>query len=402
MSLPKTTPAWIVEASNGDKPGFGNLKFVKEHPVPELGENDCLVQIQAVSLNYRDLVIPKVRHTISWRYTSLRSIDKLQGQYPLPLNLPTVACSDGAGRILAVGSKVTQFEVGDKVVTQFMQKHQHGEPTPDMFDSALGGTAAGTLRQYGVFPAWGLARAPSNLSPTEAGTLTCAPLTSWNALFGLQSKAVKPGDVVLTQGTGGVSLSAIQFAKAAGATVIATTSSDDKAKRLESIGADIVINYKTDPNWGETAKRLSPGKAGVDHIIEVGGPGTMAQSLKGTAPDFPHHFIRYADHALFPAIKLGGVISVIGFLGGFSHEKEPSTLEALSAGCIIRGILIGSKEQLVAMNRAIDANNIHPVVDEKIFNLENALDAYEYQWQQKNFGKVVIQLAGPVLGQKEG
>jgi len=354
MSLPKTTSAWIIEASNGDKPGFENLKFFKDHPVPELGENDCLVQIQAVSLNYRDLVIPK-------------------GQYPLPLNLPTVACSDGAGRILAVGSKVNQFKEGDAVVTLFTQKHQHGELTPDMFDSTLGGAAQGTLREYAVFPASGLARAPSNLSPTEAGTLTCAALTSWNALFGLQSKTLKPGDTVLTQGTGGVSLFAIQFAKAAGATVIATTSSDEKAKRLEKLGADIVINYKKDTNWGETAKRLSSGKAGIDHIIEVGGPGTMAQSLK--------------------AVKIGGVISVIGFLGGFSNEKEPSTLEALSAGCIIRGILIGSKEQLIAMNRAIEANNIHPVVDEKIFNLENALDAFEYQWQQKNFGKVVIQLA---------
>ncbi|KAJ9608694.1 hypothetical protein H2200_006465 [Cladophialophora chaetospira] len=363
MSLPKTTPAWIIEASNGDKPGFENVKFVKEHPVPELGENDCLVQIQAVSLNYRDLVIPK-------------------GQYPLPLNLPCVACSDGAGRILAVGSKVTSFEEGDKVVTLFTQQHQHGEPTPDMFGSTLGGTAHGTLRQYAVFPASGLARAPSNLSPTEAGTLTCAPLTAWNALYGLVSKALKPGDTILTQGTGGVSLAAIQFAKAAGATVIATTSSEEKGKRLEKMGADIVINYKKDSSWGETAKRLSPGKTGVDHIVEVGGPGTMAQSLK--------------------AIKLGGVISVIGFLGGPPGEKEPSTLEALSAGCIIRGILIGSKEQLVAMNRAIDANNIHPVVDEKIFNLENALEGFEYQWQQKNFGKVVIQLEGPVLGEKEG
>jgi NADPH:quinone reductase-like Zn-dependent oxidoreductase len=192
-----------------------------------------------------------------------------------------VACSDGAGLILAVGSKVTQFKKGDRVVTLFTQKHQHGEITPDMFDSTLGGTCPGTLRQYAVFPASGLARAPSNLSPVEAGTLTCAPLTSWNALYGLQSKALKPGDVVLTQGTGGVSLSAIQFAKAAGATVIATTSSTEKAKRLEKLGADIVLNYKEDPNWGETAKRLSPGGAGVDHVIEVGGAGTTAQSLKG-------------------------------------------------------------------------------------------------------------------------
>ena len=207
----------------------------------------------------------------------------LQGQYPLPLNLPCVACSDGAGRILAVGSKVRGFEAGDKVVTLFAQRHQSGEVTTDMFDSMLGGTFDGCLRQYGVFPASGLARAPSNLSPTEAGTLTCAPLTSWNALYGLVSKAVKAGDVVLTQGTGGVSLSAIQFAKAAGATVIATTSSVEKVKRLEKLGADIVLNYKEDPKWGETAKRLSPGKAGVDHVIEVGGPGTMAQSLKGVS-----------------------------------------------------------------------------------------------------------------------
>ena len=205
-----------------------------------------------------------------------------QGMYPLPLGIPVVACSDGAGRVLATGKKVTQFEEGDKVVTLFNQAHQHGPVTPEALRTGLGGAIDGTLRQYAVFSESGLARAPSNLSPTEAGTLTCAPLTAWNALFGLESKALQPGQVVLTQGTGGVSLAAIQFAKAAGATVIATTSSDEKAKRLEKMGADIVLNYKTDPNWGETAKRLSPGKAGVDIIVEVGGPGTMAQSLKGT------------------------------------------------------------------------------------------------------------------------
>ncbi|OAG40802.1 hypothetical protein AYO21_04879 [Fonsecaea monophora] len=353
MSLPKTTPAWVIESTKADTPGWGNLKYVEDYPVQELGENDCLVQIQAVSLNYRDLIIPK-------------------GLYPLPLNIPCVAASDGAGKILAVGSKVTQFGEGDKVVTQFTQAHQYGPVTADMMSTALGGTAHGCLRKYAVFPASGLVHAPSNLTPTEAGTLTCAPLTSWNALFGLQSRALKPGDVVLTQGTGGVSLSALQFAKASGATVIATTSSEEKAKRLEKLGADIVINYKKDPNWGETAKSLSPGKVGVDHIIEVGGPGSMAQSLK--------------------AIKPEGVISVIGFLGGPKAEDEPSTLAALSAACIIRGILIGSKAQLIEMNRCIDANNIHPVVDEKMFSFKDAHEAYEYQWQQKNFGKVVIQL----------
>jgi NADPH:quinone reductase-like Zn-dependent oxidoreductase len=183
--------------------------------------------------------------------------------------------------VLAVGKKATQFTAGDKVVMQFNQGHQAGPVTPAALATGLGGALDGTLRQYAVFPESGLALAPSNLTPTEAGTLTCAPLTAWNALYGLESKALKPGNTVLTQGTGGVSLAAIQFAKAAGATVIATTSSDEKAKRLESLGADIVLNYKKDINWGETAKRLSPGKLGVDHIVEVGGPGTMSQSLKG-------------------------------------------------------------------------------------------------------------------------
>jgi NADPH:quinone reductase-like Zn-dependent oxidoreductase len=162
-----------------------------------------------------------------------------------------------------------------------------GEPTLWMVDGALGGTAPGTLREYAVFPSWGLVRAPSKLSLVESCTLTCAPLTAWNALYGLQSKALKPGDVVLTQGTGAVSLSAIQFAKAAGATVIATTSSDEKGRRLSQMGADVVLNYRTDKNWGETAKKLSPNQTGVDHILEVGGPGTMAQSLKGTARPHP-------------------------------------------------------------------------------------------------------------------
>ncbi|KAK5457230.1 hypothetical protein LTS15_005011 [Exophiala xenobiotica] len=354
MSLPKTTDAWVIQGTDGSK-GWDNLKLEKNRPIPELGPHDCLVQIQAVSLNYRDLTIP-------------------QGTYPLPLGLPAVACSDGAGRVLAKGSKVTEFEEGDKVVTQFTQAHQAGPITADMFATTLGGGCDGTLRQYAVFPESGLVRAPSNLTPTEAGTLTCAPTTAWNALYGIESKGLQPGQVVLTQGTGGVSLAAIQFAKAAGATVIATTSSAEKAKILEKIGADIVLNYKEDPNWGETAKRLSPGKAGVDFILEVGGPGTMAQSLK--------------------AIKLEGIIAVIGFLGGAKSEDEPSTLAALSAGCIIRGILIGSKAQLKAMSRAIEANNIHPVVDEKRFDFENAIEAYKYQWEQKNFGKVVIQLPG--------
>ena len=285
---------------------------------------------------------------------------------------PVVACSDGAGNVIAVGKKVSEFTVGDKVCTLFNQKHQAGPITAEAVATGLGGGLDGTLRKFGVFPETGLVLAPSNVTPDEAGTLPCAPLTAWNALYGLESKGLRAGDTVLTQGTGGVATAAIQFAKAAGASVIATTSSKEKGDLLKKLGADVVINYKEDTNWGETAKRLSPGKAGVDHVIEVGGPGTMQQSMK--------------------AIKMEGVITVIGFLGGATAENTPSTLDALTHCCTVRGILVGSRLQFQAMNRCIDANNIHPVVDKNTFPFEKAVDAYQYQWDQKHFGKVVIQL----------
>ena len=162
-----------------------------------------------------------------------------------------------------------------------------------------------------------------------------------------------------------------QFAKAAGATVIATTSSDSKAQTLKKLGADHVLNYKTDENWGETAKGLTPGKLGVHHVIEVGGPVTFAQSLK--------------------AIKIDGVINIIGFLGG-SGKDQPSFLEALLNQCTVRGLLVGSRLQFEEMNRAIDANGIKPVVDEKVFTLKETKDAYQYMWDQKHFGKLTIKV----------
>lgn len=179
---------------------------------------------------------------------------------------------------------------------------------------------------------------------------------------------------MLTQGTGGVSLSAIQFAVAAGATVIATTSSAAKGEQLKKLGAHHVINYKETPNWGEVAKSLTPESVGVDHIIEVGGPGTVAQSLK--------------------AVKLEGVISIIGFLshGDKPEGEQPTLLDALANICTIRGLFVGSKQQFEEMNQAIDANKIKPVVDQKIFGFEEVKEAYQYQWDQKHFGKVVIKI----------
>ncbi len=213
---------------------------------------------------------------------------------------------------------------------------------------------------------------PKTLSTEEASTLGCAGLTAWNALYGLKSKALKPGDVVLTQGTGGVSMFAVEFAVAAGATVIATTSSEEKAKKLKDLGAHHVINYKSDPNWGETARKFTPEGLGVDHILEVGGSSTMKQSLK--------------------AIKMDGVISIIGFLGGGKSEDEPSFLDCVKHLCIARGVIVGSRMQLEEMNQAIDANKIKPVVDPKIFKLEEAREAYDYMWDQKHFGKLVIRV----------
>ena len=273
---------------------------------------------------------------------------------------------------------MTRFKKGDKVVTLFNQLHLGGDLLPEIKASGLGGALDGTLRQYGAFNENGLVHMPETLDFKQASTLCCAGLTAWNGLYGLLSRALKPGDTVLTQGTGGVSIFTlqvrtaiisilfgfyytifikVQFAKAAGARVIATTSSSEKGEILKSLGADHVINYKEDPNWGETAKSLTPGGLGVEHIIEVGGPVTMAQSLK--------------------AIRLEGVITIIGFLAGNAKE-QPSFLECLNTGATVRGALVGSRLQFEDMNRAIDAMGIKPVVDKKEFELEDLKEAYQY------------------------
>ncbi|KIY43420.1 NAD(P)-binding protein [Fistulina hepatica ATCC 64428] len=345
---PSTQKQWTIQGTSG----FDSLKFDKNAPISGIGDHDVLVRLEAASLNYRDLIIPK-------------------GRYPFAVSLPVVPGSDGAGTVEAVGPRVTRFHPGDKVVTLFNQGHYAGSLDAWSAQTGLGGAIDGTLRQYGVFNENGLSLSPKNLTAKETSTLSCAALTAWNALYGIESMQVKPGDVVLTQGTGGVSVFAVQFAKAAGATVIATTSSAAKAERLKQLGADHVINYKEDPSWGATARKLTGG-VGVGHILEVGGPTTMKQSLE--------------------AIKIDGIISIIGFVGGSTQEKEPSFLEALSRNCIVRGVYVGSRQQLEAMIRAIEANDIHPVVDKEIFALENLKEAYEYMWAQKHFGKLVIKI----------
>ncbi|KAI5460429.1 hypothetical protein BGZ63DRAFT_472932 [Mariannaea sp. PMI_226] len=351
MSLPPSTKAWTVTGIHKDS--FDGLQLESSVPVPELGDHDVLVQIEAVSLNYRDLAIPK-------------------GLYPFAMKTPVIAGSDSAGTVLAVGAKVTGFSVGEKVCTLFNELHQVNPITPGAVGSGLGGAVDGTLRKYGVFPEHGLVVAPLSLNAVQASTLTCAPLTAWNALYGLQSKAVKAGDWVLTQGTGGVSLAAIQFAAAAGATIVATTSSNDKTDFLKKLGATHVINYKETANWGEIARELTPKGLGFDHVLEIGGATSVGQSLK--------------------AIKLEGVITIIGFLTSAGAGEQPPLMDALNHICTVRGIFVGSKQQFEEMNRAIDSAKIVPVVDSQVFGFDEAKAAYEYQWQRQNLGKVVIQI----------
>jgi len=292
--------------------------------------------------------------------------------YPFAQRDNVVPASDGSGEVFATGSAVTRFKKGDKVLTLFNQGHLAGSLDYDSVTTGVGGTVDGALQQYGAYSEQGLVHMPSNLNWLEGSTLPCAGLTAWNGLYGLESRSLKPGDWVLTQGTGGVSMFAVQFAKAAGAKVIATTSSEEKGEKLKKLGADHVLNYKSDPNWGATAKSLTPGSRGVQHVLEVGGPATMKQSLA--------------------AIAFDGVISIIGFLGGAKNEDQPTFLDCLNNICTVRGVLVGSRLQFEQMNAAIEANDIKPVVDEKVFGLGETKEAYQYMWDQKHFGKLCISI----------
>lgn len=368
-AVPKTTAQYVLR----DRKGFQCLEYEEDVPIPALGEFDVLVAIQFVSLNYRDLGVAN-------------------GGYPFPVELPRVPCSDGAGIVLAIGPKVTEFAVDDNVCTLFNQAHQSGPLTPKVMGSGLGALLDGTMREFGIFPESGLVHMPCALDYRQASTLPCAALTAWNALFGLESKGLKPGQYVLVQGTGGVACFAAQFAIAAGAHVVVTTSSDDKGAKLirqykknpnpdnlDVIHPIQIVNYRRVKNWGEHAKTLTPNMEGFDHIIEIGGPNTMAQSMK--------------------AIKMEGVINVIGFVGGTDKTLEqPGILDALSNMCTVRGLFVGSKAQFQDMNRAIQANGIIPFID-KAFEFKDAKKAYERMDSQKHLGKVVIQVCGKIFNE---
>lgn len=300
--------------------------------------------------------------------------------------------SDGAGIVEAVGSRVNSFKPGDRVCTHLVSQLPPSE-APNFLDinSGLGQHLDGTLHHHGTFHESALVLMPPGLDYLEASTLTCSGLTAWNALFGLGAQAPRKGSAVLVQGTGGVSIAALQvrltasctnilllltglqFALAAGSTVIATTSTDAKAERLRSLGAHHVINYRTTHAWGEVAKSLTRNSVGVDIVVDVGGLSTLAQSLK--------------------ALRTNGLVAVTGLLGKPEDQITiPSLLDCLVNVCTARGILLGTRDQFHAMNQFIAEKGIKPIVDEKIFSLQEAKEAYKYLEQQKHFSKVCIQL----------
>jgi NADPH:quinone reductase-like Zn-dependent oxidoreductase len=254
------------------------------------------------------------------------------------------------------------------------QQHLAGSLTSQTASFGLGASVDGTLRSVGAFDEQGLVLMPKGLSFTEAATLSCAGVTAWNALFGLSGRRLTPGQWVLTQGTGGVSIFAVQFAKAVGARVIATTSSSEKTKLLETLGADHIINYHQNPDWGSAAKELTGG-AGVDLVVEVGGQATMKQSVA--------------------SVKLDGVISVVGAVGKGEAAEMPSILDCWINLFTARGLWVGSRLQMEEMCQAIEANpdKLRPVIDSTVFALDQVKEAFEYLDSGKNQGKVCIEIA---------
>ena len=290
------------------------------------------------------------------------------------MSLPVIPGSDASGTVLAIGPKVTRIQVGDNVCTHILPHHIDGPFTPQKLKIELGGSIDGTLRSTGVFPESALVRMPKTLTFREASTLPCAALTAWNALMGLPGRPLKRGDYVLTLGSGGVSLFALQIAVAAGATVVSTTSSRAKADRLKALGAHHVINYRDDPKWGDTARQLTPEGAGFDFVIEVGGANTLKQSVAAT--------------------KMEGILAVVGIVGGVQTEGDarevPSLLQAWLSCITVRGIAVGSRAQLEDLIDFVESSGLKPVVEDRVFGLSEVKEAYEFLSEQRNFGKVVV------------
>lgn len=325
------------------KPGGLDKLVIEERPDPTPGPGQVLVRVRASSLNYHDFVVV------------LGGIPTPDGRIPM---------SDGACEVVALGEGVTKWKVGDKVLSLFFPSWQSGQIEAAGFQSVPGDGADGFGAELVAAPETAFTRMPEGWTFEEAATLPCAALTAWRGL--VNEARIKPGDWVLTQGTGGVSIFALQFAKAAGCRVISTSSSPEKMEHLKKLGADHVINYKETPDWGAAAFKLTGGR-GVDEVVEIGGPGTMAQSIAACRP--------------------GGHISLIGVLTGVSGEVPTAAL--FSRNITLSGITVGSRRMQEDMIDAIEANGIKPVID-STFPLDQIAAAFAHQASQKHFGKIVL------------
>ena len=328
--------------------GAGIERLVQvERPDPKPAYRQVLVEVAACSLNFRDLAIAR-------------------GAYRLPVSANHIPLSDGAGEVVEIGAGVRRVKVGDKVAGNFFQRWSAGEPGPDTHQNALGGGIDGMLAEYVVLEEDGVVKIPQHFR-SRGCTLPCAGVTAWHAM--IEHARLIAGKTVLLQGTGGVSILGLQLAKAMGITVIITSSRDDKLARAKQLSADHGINYKTTPDWDKAAKDLTNGQ-GVDCVVEVGGAGTIAKS--------------------FASIRVGGRISLIGNLSGPATELNPGLIIARRAN--VQGISVGSTAMFEAMNQAIAANQIKPVID-KVFGFDEVRAAYQHMASGTHFGKIVIRVA---------
>ena len=322
--------------------GVANLAPV-ELPEPKPGPGQAVLKMRAWSLNFRDILVTR-------------------GIYAPKLKMPFQLLSDGVGEVVAIGEGVARVKPGDRVSPTFMQGWMEGGNTQEKSITALGGNIPGLAAEYVVVDAEGLVHVPAGLTDEEAATLPCAAVTAWNAL--VASGQLTAGDTVLVQGTGGVSMFALQFARMIGARVIATSSSDEKLARALALGANDGINYKTTAEWGKAARVLTAGR-GVDHVVEVGGAGTLNQS--------------------FEAVRNGGRVSLIGVLTGGTVNPIPILMKTIT----VQGIFVGSRQMFEDMNRAIDFNRLKPVVD-RVFSFSELPQALSYMETGSHFGKIVL------------
>ena len=324
--------------------GLDRLEFADMEAPPTPGPGEIQVRIYASSLNYHDYAVAI-------------------GAFPVADG--RILMSDGAGVVEAVGDGVTEFAVGDHVVSCFFPLWLDGPPPHGNFAFVPGDGLDGYAREVIVCPATWFTRAPRDYSHTEAATLTCAGLTAWRAL--VVEGRIKAGETVLILGTGGVAIFALQMAQLMGATAIITSSSDAKLERARALGADHTINYMSEPKWGEAVRRWTGGR-GVDHVLEIGGPGTLPQSIS--------------------AVRNGGHISLIGILTGTSGEVP--TLAMMAKQVRLQGIIVGSRRHQQDMIRAIDATGFHPIID-RTFPLSALPDAFRYEEQAAHFGKICVE-----------